>query len=394
MLAAVFLLAATAGAATRTGLEVLAEKQFATLRGKRVGIVTNHTGTTPDGQRAIDLLFGARDVKLTAIFTPEHGISGLRDDPHIESGKDEATGVPIFSLYGSGSEGRRYRPTPEMMRQVDAIVFDIQDIGARFYTYSTTLGYMIEEAARARIPIYVLDRPNPINGVAVEGPLLDDQYFSFVGYMRMPIRHGMTIGELARMFNGERKIGAELHVIRVDGWRRAQFLDETALPWVNPSPNMRSLTQAILYPGVCLLESRQVSVGRGTETPFQMIGAPWLKGREMAEYLNGRGIAGARFIARRFRPNASVFKDQDCDGVEIFLSDRKALHSVELGIELLAAVIKLHPGKFDVAGIMRLLGNEATAAKLKAGEDPRRIVQSWSADLAAFQKIRSKYLLY
>ncbi len=409
---ALLLAAAPAAAGVKAGIEALEAQGFAPLKGKRVGLITNHTGLTPDYRRTIDLLARAPGVRLTAIFTPEHGISGLRDDPHIESGKDEATGVPIYSLYRlsepkpaevvqgpligrkEAEQGRRFRPTPEMLREVDVLVYDIQDIGARFYTYITTLGYLVEEAARAKIPLYVLDRPNPINGVTVEGPLLDEKYFSFVGYMRLPIRHGMTVGELARMFNGEKNLGAEVRVITAEGWRRSQWMDETGLPWVNPSPNMRSLIQAILYPAVCLLESRQVSVGRGTDTPFQIVGAPWFKAREMAAYLNARNVPGVRFIARRFRPNASLFKDQECEGLEILLLDRNALNAVGLGVELLSAVVKFHPGKFDLGGIMRLLGNDATAARIRAGEDPRRIVESWQADLEAFRKVRAKYLLY
>jgi len=406
------LAAVPAVAGVKTGIEVLEAQGFAPLKGKRVGLITNHTGVTSDYRRTIDLLAHAPGVRLTAIFTPEHGISGARDDAHIESGRDEATGVPIYSLYNLSQpkpekpeqgpllgrkeeeRGRRFRPTDEMMRDVDALVYDIQDIGARFYTYITTLGYMVEEAGRRKIPFYVLDRPNPINGLAVEGPLLDEQYVSFVGYMAMPIRHGMTVGELARMYNGEKKLGADLHVIQMEGWRRGRWMDETGLPWINPSPNMRSLVQAILYTGVCLLESRQVSVGRGTDTPFQMVGAPWFKSAEMADYLNARRVPGLRFIARRFTPNASVFKDQQCEGVEVLLTDRKALKSVTAGLELVAAVLKLNPGKFDVAGIMRLLGNDATAARLKAGDDPRQIAKSWKSGLNAFRKIRARYLLY
>lgn len=401
-------LATSAVARVKTGLEVLVAQEFAPLEGKRVGIITNHTGVMPDGRRAIDLLARAPGLRLTAIFTPEHGLTGTRDDANIESGKDDATGIPIYSLYRSSQpqtvqavqgqpvpERRQFRPTPEMLKNVDALVFDIQDIGARFYTYATTLGYMMEEAAKAKLPIYVLDRPNPINGVAVEGPALDEKYVSFVGYLRgMPIRHGMTVGEVARMFNNEQKLGADVRVIRMEGWRREHWLDETGLPWLNPSPNMRSLVQAILYPGVCLLEGRQVSVGRGTDSPFQIVGAPWLDGIEAAEYLNARGIAGARFIARRFKPAASVFKDQDCGGLEILLTGRNNLNSVGLGIELVSATIKLHADKFDVSGMMRLLGNDSTAEMLRRGEDPRRIVESWRPDLDAFRKTRAKYLLY
>ena len=392
---AIALAAVGASARVQTGIEVLEAQQFTPLAGKRVGLITNHTGRTPDGRRTIDLLHRTPGVRLTAIFAPEHGLRGTREGRNIESGRDPATGVSVYSLYQRG----RYRPTPEMLCGLDALVYDIQDIGARFYTYITTLGYMLEEAAREKIPIYVLDRPNPINGVAVEGPMLEEKYFSFVGYMPMPIRHGMTVGELARMFNGEKKLGAEVHVIRMRGWHRSQWMDETGLPWVNPSPNIRSLTQAILYPGVCLLESKQVSVGRGTATPFQLVGAPWFQARQMAEYLNARQVAGVRFRARRFRPNSGLFRGKQCEGVEVLLTDRNALNAVALGVELLSAVVKFHPGRFDVGGIMRLLGNDATAARILShvkqdGEDPHHIVESWQAELKAFRKLRSRYLLY
>jgi len=390
VLMAVLLAALPSTARVKTGIEVLEAQQFAPLQGKRVGIITNHTGVTADNRRSIDILAKAPGVRLTAIFSPEHGITGTLDQSNVPSGRDEATGLPIYSLHNGGV----YRPAPETLRDIDALVYDIQDVGARFYTYITTLGYMVEEAARRKIPIYVLDRPNPVNGVAVEGPLLDQKYFSFVGYTRMPIRHGMTVGELAQMYNGENKLGAEVHVIKMEGWRREQWFDQAGLPWVNPSPNMRSLVQAILYPGVCLLEGRQVSVGRGTDTPFQIIGAPWVKGVELAAYLNARKVPGLSFVPRRFTPADSVFKGQECDGLEILLLDRNALNAVGAGIELVSAIMKLHPGKFDVAGMMRLLGSDATAARLTAGDDPARIIESWGPDLQAFRKTRAKYLLY
>ncbi|MEK7405163.1 MAG: DUF1343 domain-containing protein [Acidobacteriota bacterium] len=380
----------TGAGRVKTGLDVLVDQQFAPLAGKRVGLITNHTGLTYDRQRIIDVFARAPKLKLAAIFTPEHGITGLRDDPGIESGKDEATGVPIHSLYQRDSR----RPAPETLKDVDALVFDIQDIGARFYTYITTLGYTLEAAAKAGIPYYVLDRPNPINGVAVEGPLLEEKYFSFVGYMRMPIRHGMTVGELARMYNGENKLGADLHVIPVEGWKRTMWFDETGLEWINPSPNMRNLTQAILYPGACLLESRQVSVGRGADTPFQIVGAPWFKGREVADYLNERGVPGVRFIARRFRPTASVHKDQDCDGLDIQLIARDVFDAVRMGLELLHATLKFHPGEFNVDGVMRLLGSDDTAARLKRGETGARITETLKAGVGAFRRTRERYLLY
>jgi uncharacterized protein YbbC (DUF1343 family) len=389
---AAFLLLAglPAQARVKTGLDVLVEQDFAPLAGKRVGLITNHTGITYDRLRNIDVLFRAPKVKLTAIFSPEHGITGTRDDPNIASTTDEATGVPMYSLHDRG----QYRPTPEMLKDLDALVYDIQDIGARFYTYITTLGYMLEAAAQARIPFYVLDRPNPINGLAVEGPLLDSKYFSFVGYMRMPIRHGMTVGELARMYNGENKLGADLRVIRMQGWRRSMWFDETGLEWISPSPNMRNLTQAILYPGACLLESREVSVGRGTDTPFQIVGAPWFKGREVAAYLNARRLPGVSFIPRRSRPSASVHKDLECDGLDIQLLDRNRFNAVLMGLELLAATLKFHPGKFDLNGIMRLLGNDEVAARLQRGQSGLTITRALRPQLSAFRRTRAKYLLY
>ena len=374
----------------KTGLDLLVELDFAPIAGKRVGVITNHTGLTSNGRHIVDVLSQSSKVKLSAIFTPEHGLAGTQDDPNVASGTYEATGTPIYSLYNRGS----YRPTPQMLQMVDILVYDIQDIGARFYTYITTLGYALEEAARAGKPFYVLDRPNPINGVAVEGPLLDSGHVSFVGYMRMPIRHGMTVGELARMYNGEKRLGADLHVIEMQGWSRDMWLDATGLEWVNPSPNIRNLTQAILYPGSCLLESNQVSVGRGTDTPFQIIGAPWFKSREVADYLNRLAIPGVRFMARRFRPTASVFKDEDCQGLDIQLINRDALDSVRMGLELLHATMKFHPGRFDVGGVMRLLGNDDAAECLKRGETGSAVVKSYASDLAQFRKTREKYLIY
>ncbi len=273
-----------------TGIDVLRADGFAALRGKRVGLVTNHTGIARDGATTIDLLYGAKDVKLVALFSPEHGIRGTLDDK-VASSTDEKTGLPIHSLYG---ETRR--PTAAMLAGLDVLVVDLQDIGARFYTYTTTMAYVIEEAAKRKLPVVVLDRPNPINGFQIEGPALDKAQLGFTGYFApMPIRHGMTIGELARLFNGENKIGADLTVIAAKNWQRDAWFDETALPWVNPSPNMRNLIQATLYPGIGAIETTNLSVGRGTDTPFEQIGAPWIDGPALAEALNARRIPGIRF---------------------------------------------------------------------------------------------------
>lgn len=379
------------GAAVKTGLEVLIEQQFAPLKGRRVGVITAQTGITEDRRRIIDVLAKAPGVKLVAIFTPEHGLEGNRQDRNIEDSVDRATGIPIYSLYNQD----RRRPTPEMLKDVDALVYDIQQHGARFLTRVTTLGYTLEAAAQKGIPYFVLDRPNGINGVDVGGPPLDEKHVSFVGYLPgMPIRHGMTAGELAAMFNGEKKLGAELHVIKMQGWRRSMWYDETGLEWINPSPNIRSLTQAILYPGVCLLESRQISVGRGTDTPFQLIGAPWYRAREVAQYLNARAIPGVRFLHRRFTPNASVYKDQECEGVEILLANRDVFDPVLLGMELLSATLKFHPGKFDLDTVMRLLGSDEAAARLKRGESGRDVIEAMRGRTEEFRNVRAKYLLY
>lgn len=388
-----FMLAGAAGSESsnrvKTGLDVLVEQNLAPLEGKRVGVITNHSGITHDRQHLIDVLAASPKVKLTAIFTPEHGLSGTSSGA-IASGKHEPSGAAIHSLYQRDLR----RPALEMLEDVDVLVYDIQDAGVRFYTYITTLGYTLETAAKANIPYYVLDRPNPINGVDVGGPLLDEKHISFVGYMRMPIRHGMTVGELAQMYNGEKKLGADLRVVQMQGWKRTMWFDETGLEWVNPSPNLRNLMQVILYPGSCLLESRQVSVGRGTDTPFQMLGAPWFRAREMAEYLNGQNLPGVRFLARRFRPNTSVYKDQDCEGLDILLVNREAFDPVLMGLELLSATLRFHPRKFEVESVIRLLGNDEAARRLKAGESGRVVAESVKDDVGEFLRMRRKYLLY
>ncbi|MDM7923074.1 MAG: DUF1343 domain-containing protein, partial [Pyrinomonadaceae bacterium] len=297
------------------GIDILEKSGFKELDGKRVALVTNHTGRNLAGKPTIDVLFEAKNVKLVSMFAPEHGIRGELDTEKIDDTKDEKTGLPVYSLYKDGMR----RPKPEQLAGLDAIVYDIQDIGARFYTYTATLKNVMEEAAKAKIPVYVLDRPNPINGVSVEGPLAEEEKLSFIAAHTIPVRYGLTIGELGQMMNTERKIGADVRVIKMEGWRRSMWFDETGQTWVNPSPNMRSLTQATLYPGIGLMETTNVSVGRGTDTPFEHIGAPWLDGRRLAQYLNERNLPGVRFVPVRFRPNASVFKDEDLGGINFCL---------------------------------------------------------------------------
>lgn len=380
-----------------TGIDVLAAGGFAPLKGLRVGLVTNHTGLARDGQSTIDLLFKASrpagdqppPFQLTALFSPEHGIRGILD-ANVPSTKDDATGLPILSLYGDTQ-----RPTDAMLANVDAIVIDLQDVGARFYTYATTVGYVLEEAAARKKKVLVLDRPNPIGGVAIDGPALDKTATSFVGYFPgMPIRHGMTLGELAKLFNAENKIGADLTVIAMKNWRRDEYYDETGLAWVNPSPNMRNLYQATLYPGVGMIEYANVSVGRGTDTPFEQIGAPWIDGRALADTLNARKIPGLRFYPVTFTPTAAKFPNELCQGVFIVVTDRTLVRSVRLGAELASALIKMAPDKFLMDVNLRLIGSPGDITRLKAGDDPAAIAASWGGAEARWRLLRAKYLLY
>ena len=371
-----------------TGIDVLERDKFRQLAGLRLGLVTNHTGRNREGRQTIDVLSKAPGVKLVALFSPEHGIRGVADEK-VSDSKDEATGLPIYSLYG---ETRR--PKPEQLKDLDALVYDIQDIGARFYTYISTLGYILEEAAKAKLPVFVLDRPNPIGGVDVEGPVADSDKLSFISYHTIPTRHGLTVGELAQLFNRQRNIGADLRVIKMEGWRRSMWFDETNLTWINPSPNMRSLTEATLYPGVGLLETTNVSVGRGTDTPFEVVGAPWIQGDKLADYLNQRGIPGVRFVPLRFTPKASVFKDEQCGGVNIIITDRGAFRPLLTGIEMALGLRRLYPNDWKVDSYLRLLVNADTLERIKRGESAREIVASWNASLQEFRRARAEILLY
>jgi len=359
---------------------------------KRIGLVTNQTGLDADGKRTIDVLAQAQGVSLETIFSPEHGVTGTLDTTNVGNSTDAATGIPVYSVYGAKDVDRR--PSEDVMKTLDAIVFDIQDAGVRFYTYETTLGYFLEAAAKAGIEIIVLDRPNPITGSFVQGPVADDGHESFTNYWTVPVRHGMTIGELARMFNAERNINAKLTVVPIDGWQRGDWFDSTGLAWVNPSPNLRSVTEAALYPGVALIEGTNISVGRGTDTPFELVGAPWVKSRELAAYLNGRGIAGVRFVPMTFTPTASVYNGQECQGVNVILTDRNGFDAPELGVELAAALQKLYPADYKIGRMEQLLVSQAAFEGLMAGEDPRRIAQDWQEGLEKFEKVREKYLIY
>jgi uncharacterized protein YbbC (DUF1343 family)/CubicO group peptidase (beta-lactamase class C family) len=371
-----------------TGIDVLERDNFKQLAGLRIGLVTNQTGRDREGRPTIDVLNKAQGVKLVALFSPEHGIRGLGEEK-ISDSKDEVTGLPIYSLYGDSR-----RPKPEQLKDLDALVYDIQDIGVRFWTYSSTLGNVLEEAAKAKVPVFVLDRPNPIGGLEVDGPIADADKLSFTAYHTIPTRHGLTIGELGQLFNKQRNIGADLRVIKMEGWRRSMWFDETSLTWINPSPNMRSLTEATLYPGVGLLETTNVSVGRGTDTPFEVVGAPWIQPDKFADYLNQRGIPGVRFVPVRFKPNASVFKDEDCGGINIIVTDRAAFRALPTGIEIASALRTLYPTDWKIDSYLRLLVNANTLERLKRGDAPRDIVNSWSTQLEAFRKARAEVLLY
>jgi uncharacterized protein YbbC (DUF1343 family) len=372
----------------RTGIDVLAGQKFAPLAGKKVGLITNHTGRDSSGQRTIDLLHKAPKVKLKAIFSPEHGLTG-KADRKVSSTKDPITKVPVYSLYGD-----TLRPSAKMLKGLDALVFDVQDAGVRFYTYISTMGYAMEAAAQKGIPFYVLDRPNPIRASIVQGPVMDADLKSFTGYFPLPVRHGMTVGELAGMFNAENKMGVKLKVIPMDGYRRNAWFDETSLPWVNPSPNLRSLTQAILYPGVALVEGSNVSVGRGTDMPFEVLGAPWIKAQELADYLQKRNIPGVQFQPAAFAPDGSRFKGEVCYGVRISLTDRQALDSGVLGVEIICALQRHHPQDFEIDKTLSLVGSRSVFQAIKDGQDPKSIAPLWQAPLDQFRLLRSKYLLY
>jgi len=381
----------------KTGIDVLEGHNFSDLiapdgRKLRVGIITNQSGLDSNGQRTIDVLAKAPNVELKAIFSPEHGIFGAVDTTDISNSKDPATGVTVYSTYGDTDEKRH--PAAEVVKDLDAIVYDIQDAGVRCYTYETTLGYFLESAAKAGIPIYVLDRPNPINGIFIQGVISDPAKSTFVDYHPIPMRHAMTIGELAQLFNTERHINAKLTVVKMEGWLRGDWFDSTGLLWINPSPNLRSLTEATLYPGVVLVEGTNVSVGRGTDTPFEVLGAPWIKPKEFADYLNARQLQGVRFIPTTFTPTDSRYKGLPCGGVNIVVTDRNFLDSAELGMELASALLKLYPNDYKIDRLIDLMGNQEMFNRLKAGEDPRRIQQDVQEQINQFVEVRKQYLLY
>lgn len=372
-----------------TGIDVLHRDQFMQLKGRRVGLITNHTGINRRWISSAQLLSEAKDVQLVALFSPEHGFEGKLDIAKINDASDSSTGLKIHSLYG-----KTRIPTDEMLVGIDTLVFDIQDIGTRFYTYISTMGNAMQAASKHHIRFVVLDRPNPINGVDVQGPVLDAGSESFVGYHRIAVRHGMTTGELARLFNAELKLNLDLKVIAVQGWKRDQFYDATGLPWVNPSPNMRSLTQSLLYPGIGLLETTNLSVGRGTDTPFELIGAPYIDGTKLAHQLNATGLPGIRFVPIRFTPESSKFENELCGGVNFIITNRKTFHPLRTGLELARALHLLYPDQWETKSLNRLLSHKKTYDSLRTNQSVDLIEADYKKELDQFRSRRKKYLLY
>jgi uncharacterized protein YbbC (DUF1343 family) len=372
-----------------TGIDVLKRDNFRQLAGRKIGLITNHTGKSRDGESTVNLLHEAKDVKLAVLFSPEHGFEGKLDVSKIGDTQDSATGLKVFSLYG---ETRK--PTAPMLADIDTVVFDIQDIGARFYTYVSTMGEAMKACAEHGKRFVVLDRPNPIGGIAIAGPMLDAGRESFVGFHRLPVRHGMTIGELAKLFQDELKLKLDLEVIECVGWKRSDAFDVTGLTWTNPSPNMRNLTQAFLYPGIGLLETTNLSVGRGTDTPFEMIGAPWLDGQKLASELNQRTISGVTFVPIEFTPASSKFANQTCGGINILITNRAQFEPLRTGFEIAAALRRLYPEQWEAKAYDRLLGNQKTLNALLDGKSADAILEVAREGVSDFERRRLKYLLY
>lgn len=372
----------------KTGLDVLRESGFAALKGRRAGLITNHTSLAKDRFLSIDLLAAAPEVTLVALFGPEHGIRGELDRDGIKDSTDEKTGLPVFSLYGE-----RRVPSAEQLAMVDTLIFDIQDIGCRFYTYVSTMALAMEAAAKEGKKFVVLDRPNPIGGEAVTGPLREGKD-DFIAAHTIPLRHGMTAGELARMIAHERKLTLDLEIIRCTGWKRGMYYDETNLPWINPSPNMRSLDAAVLYPGIGMLEFTNLSVGRGTDTPFELVGAPWIDEMALAEELNAAGIEGMRVMPVRFTPKASRYEGKECRGIQITVTDRKALNSAHLGAALASALCRRHAAEYETKNLNRLLIHQASLDAIKAGRPWPEISRLWMKDERDFIIRRRPFLLY
>ncbi|MCC7338497.1 MAG: DUF1343 domain-containing protein [Pirellulaceae bacterium] len=378
-----------ATAAVETGIDVLVRDNFRQLAGQRIGLITNHTGRAQDGRSTAVLLQAAEQVDVTTLFSPEHGFEGKLDIEKIGDTQDSATGLKVFSLYGPTR-----KPTPEMLANLDTIVFDIQDIGCRFYTYVSTMGEAMRAAAEQGKRFVVLDRPNPINGLDMAGPMLDAGLESFVGFHHLPLRHGMTAGELAQMFKDELKLELDLQVIRCENWQREDYWEATGLTWINPSPNMRSLTEATLYPGVGVLETTNISVGRGTDIPFEWIGAPWIDARQLAAELTGYGLPGVIFVPVEFTPTSSKYEGELCHGVNIAMIDRAQFEPLHVGFALAVALRKLHPDQWQTKSLNRLLGNKQVEQAILDGKTLSEVVELSQTGLRDFAKRRKPFLLY
>jgi uncharacterized protein YbbC (DUF1343 family) len=381
----------------KSGLEVLLEQKLGIVRGRRVGLVTNHSAVTRELSHIVDVL-PAAGVKLTALYAPEHGIRGdLGNGQAVPSFRDPRTGIEVYSLYGQAR-----KPTPEMLSPVDMVIFDVQDIGCRFYTYIYTMSYVLQACAEQRKPLIVLDRPNPINGIKVEGNTPEKQFRSFVGLHPIPMRHGMTTGELAIYFDKKYALGADLQVITCQGWKRAMWFDETGLPWVMPSPGMPTLDTALLYSGTCLLEGTNISEGRGTTKPFEIIGAPWVDGYSLADRLNSVGLPGVHFRPMFFTPIASKHAQQECGGVQAHVIDRNLFQPVVAGLYMVKAFHDLFPREFqfrppDASGrsfFDLLAGTDKARLAIQAGAPVAEIIDLWYADLNSFMPMRQKCFLY
>lgn len=373
----------------KIGIDVLQMQEFDILKGQRVGLIANHTSRDTAGRPTIEVLSNSSAVNLVALFSPEHGLQGVEDHADIKDSVHTATQLPVYSLYGDNR-----KPTAEQLSKVDVLVFDIQDIGCRFYTYLSTMGLAMEAAAESGKEFVVLDRPNPIGGVLVEGPVLDEGSESFVGYHRIPVRHGMTLGELAEMIRVEKELDLDLTVVRVIGWDRRCYQYSTNLPWINTSPNMRSLTEAVLYPGVGLFETTNVSVGRGTDTPFEVLGAPWIKSREFAAAVSSHRSPGVHVVPISFTPDASKHKGVECGGVYFVVTDWNAFRSLNLAWTIGASLVDLYPNQWESDRFNRLLGNQETLEALLSGAKPQAVKAGYDAELHEFYKRRQRCLAY
>lgn len=370
------------------GIDVLKRDNFSALSGRKVGLITNHSGRDRDGNRTVDLLAHAPGVTLVRLFSPEHGIDGVLD-AKVDNSLDSKTGLKVFSLYGPTQ-----KPTPQMLEGIDTLVYDIQDVGARFYTYITTLGLCMQSAAQNKVRFVVLDRPNPNTGLLVDGPLADSSHLGFTSFGPLPLVHGMTVGELAEFYNAEFGVHCDLQVVRMENWRRRMWFDQTSLPWINPSPNLRNPNAALLYPSICLLEATNVSVGRGTDQPFELFGAPWIDGVKLADALNGAKLAGLRFVPITFVPSENNLAHQTCHGVFVIVTDRDAFEPARAGAQIVWQLHRLFGDAFQFAKVARLLQNDAALAAIAEAKDPDRIPETWAESVHLFELKRQNHLLY